>query len=84
MRTQIEIADEISRLKALKPTGIWAKQTRSKILIAIEELEHGVDDTADEWNELSSSEQDTVMEARQWKDSIRDDKPSEGWDSLVE
>jgi hypothetical protein len=84
MRTKNEIADEIKRLKALRPVGPYAGATRSKILHAIEELEFGVDDTAEEWLDLDDSEQDIVMSSRAWKEGNTNDKPSDGWGLLVE
>jgi hypothetical protein len=83
MRTQKEIECEISALKALKPIR-HIESTKSKIALAIEELESGVDDTADEWSELSDSEQDIVNLARAWKAGDSSDRPSEGWDGFVE
>lgn len=84
MRTKPEIADEINALKALKPVGPHARNTQSKIDLAIDELNFGVDDTAAEWNEMSESERDIVMTTRNWKTGGSADKPSKGWGSLVE
>ena len=54
------------------------------IAIAIEELEHGFDDTAEEWHELTDSERDIVMTTRAWKRAESNDRPSEGWGEMVE
>ena len=83
MRTKQEIESEIKALKALKPVGSFKDAIAVKIELAIDELEHGYDDTAAEWNDLNDSEQDIVMTARQWKEGDSDDKPSEGWGALV-
>jgi hypothetical protein len=83
MRTQNEIQNEISALKALRPIGRHAGQTRRKIALAIEELENGVDYTFAVWNELSDTERDIVMETREWKRGGLE-RPSEGWNQMVE
>lgn len=83
-RTEKEIASEITALKPLKPVpGPFQQKTQRSIELAIEELEFGVDDTADEWNDLSDEQQDIVNTARNWKDGFSTDKPSEGWGLLV-
>ena len=83
MRTKQEIETEIAALKALTPVGKFKENTERKIELAIEELEYGYDDTAEEWNELNDSEQDIVNTTRLWKEGDSDDKPSEGWGALV-
>ena len=83
MRTKDEINQEIKALKKLVPVGQWKEKTTRSIAAAVEELEHGYDDTAEEWNELSDSERDGILNARQWKEGDSDEKPSEGWGSLV-
>ncbi len=83
MRTKQEIETEVAALKALKPVGNFKEATAVKIELAIEELEHGYDDTAEEWNDLNDSEQDIVNTTRLWKEGDSDDKPSEGWGALV-
>jgi hypothetical protein len=84
MRNQSEIDEEIFALKALKPVGMFRRQTQKKIDLTIEELEDGVDDTAGEWSELSDDEQATVHDARCWKNSGGEGRPSDGWGTLVE
>lgn len=84
MRTQKEIAKEIKALKSLKPIrGQWQTKTQRSIDFAIEELEHGYDDTSEEFAELSDSHQDVIMAARRWKEGASDERPSEGWGALV-
>lgn len=84
MRTKQEIESEITSLKALKPAaGRLKESTKRQIELAVEELEHGFDDTAEEWDELTHSEQDIIKVARRWKEGGRE-KPSEGWGKLVE
>lgn len=84
MRTATEIATEIAALKALKPMGAWAIKTMQSIQVAIEELEFGVDDTAEEWHALTDTQRDMVLTTRAWKQGHSNDRPSEGWGDLVE
>ena len=86
MRTQQEIETEIAALKALKPVGPFKDRTAGSITAALEELINGVDDTADEFEEMPENEQDMVWAARKWKwnEGKSDEKPSEGWGRLVE
>lgn len=83
MRTKPEIDTEIKALKALKPVGTFKEHTARKIELAIEELEHGYDDTSGEWSELDDSEQDVINVARRWKEGDSSDKVSTGWGALV-
>lgn len=76
MRTQNEIQKEITTLKALKPVGAFKEKTASSIKLILEELEHGFDDTADEWNELTDGQRDTIMVTRAWKEGDSNDAPS--------
>jgi hypothetical protein len=82
MRTRIEVEKEIAALKALKPVGWHKQQTAEIIAVAVEELKYGVDQTAEEWNELTDSQRDAVREAIAWRDGEKD-VPSEGWGGLV-
>lgn len=84
MRTKQEIETEIAALKALKPAGPLKDYTAGAITAEIEELVNGVDDTADEFEEMPENEQEAVWAARDWKDGDSDKKPSEGWGQLVE
>ncbi len=84
MRTQIEITSEIESLKALKPTGRFAEKTAASIALQIEELEYGVDQTADEWEELDEERQSVVNDTIGWKEGRNDCPPSEEWRGLVE
>lgn len=84
MRTHQEVIEEIKALKALKPApGVHQRSVAERIKLAIEELEFGVDDTAEEWNEMTDNERDTVTEARRWKQADTDERPSTGWGALV-
>lgn len=83
MRTKEEIAEEIAALKSLKPVGYFKDKTKRKIALAIEELQHGVDQTADEFDELGEEFQDIVQQTLQWKEGDTDEKVSEGWGGLV-
>ena len=77
MKSKQEIQAEIIALRAIKPVGRFAAQTKERIALAIEELEFGVDQTAGEWNELSMGEQDIVHFAKLWKNGESHIKPSE-------
>ena len=83
MRTEKEIKTEILALKALKPVGKFANKTANSVNLAIEELEFGVDDTADEFNDLDDSDKDCVRFTRIWKNGDSEDRPSRGWGELV-
>jgi len=84
MRSERQIKAEIAALKALRPTPTWAAKTKASITLAIEELEYGVDHTADEWNDLTAEQQELVMVARNWKYDNKKERPSKGWGILVE
>jgi len=81
MRTKKEIESEIAALKALKPTG-FKRKTQATIDTAIEELSEGIDQTAEEWNDLSDEQRDIVNTAIAWRNG-EETKPSEGWEGLV-
>ena len=83
MRTKTEIDQEIFNLRQLKPVGMHQDRTAAKIKMMIEELEFGVDDTADEWEEMTDGERDSVLQTRMWKEGDTETKPSEGWGNLV-
>lgn len=83
MRTKQQITSEIEALRKLKPVGTFANSTRSAIDLCIEELNFRVDDTADEWLDLSHTEQEAVLVTRRWKNGESDERPSEGWGELV-
>ncbi len=83
MRTEKEIEQEVKALKALKPVGTFKDKTARSIELAIEELEHGYDDTAEEWNELTDEQRDIVNCTRRWKEGDSDENTSEGWGALV-
>ena len=83
MRTKTEIDQEIFNLRQLKPVGMHQDRTANKIECIIEELEGGLDETADEWDGMTDGEQDCVRQARMWKEGDTQTKPSEGWGNLV-
>ena len=83
MRTKEEVQAEISALRALEPVGKWSNCTAHQIREIIEELEFGWDDTAQEFDDLSSSTQDLIWQARAWQHGDTDRRPSEGWGLLV-
>lgn len=82
MKTPDEIKAEIEALRTLTPQGPFRYRTEQKLAIAIEELTHGVDQTAEEWNELTDEQQDMVNQARSWRDG-NGDAPSSGWGDLL-
>lgn len=83
MRTPSEIANEIAALRALKPAGPFSLRTQRSISAAIDELAFGLDQTADEWFELTQSERAAASEALAWKRGDTEDKPSTGWGPLA-
>jgi DNA-directed RNA polymerase specialized sigma54-like protein len=83
MRTQQEIKTEIEALKALKPTGRFANKTAESIALQIEELEYGVDQTADEWEELTYEQQSVVNDTIKWKEGHTKNPPSKEWHGLI-
>lgn len=82
-RTKEEIAAEVAALKALKPFGLFARKTAAAIQVQIEAVEEGIDDTADEFNDLTDEQQDAARECENWRNGDTDEKPSESWGGLV-
>jgi hypothetical protein len=83
MKTDEAIQREIKALKKLVPVGPFKHDTAESLRWAIEELEHGVDMTCDEWDELGDSQKEIVCLVKDWKDDLTKDRPSEGWGRLV-
>lgn len=84
MRTKQEIQTEIEALKKLKPVGKFKNKTAATIARAIDELEgRSFDTTAAEFDELPCDQRDMIQQALDWKDGWNNDKPSEGWGTLV-
>ena len=84
-KTHKEIKSEIEALKSLKPVGRFAEKTQESINLQIEELEYGIDQTADEWNDLTEEQQYIVNNVLDWKDGYDNGyPPSKGWRGLVE
>lgn len=81
-KTTQQVAAEIAALKALKPVGQFTKKTKETIEIQIEALEHGMDETAPEWEELSEEQQMAAMDATTWKEGGNDEAPSKGFGNL--
>jgi hypothetical protein len=81
-RTPDEIKAEIEALRRLVPHGPFRYRTEQKLTVAIEELTHGVDQTAPEWEELSDEQRDMVQNAISWREQ-GGDAPSSGWGDLV-
>jgi len=82
-KTKQEVAEEILRLKALKPRGLFKNDTAKKIELAVEALKDGLDESAEEFGDLSESEQDVAREALRWRAGESKARPSEGWGELV-
>jgi hypothetical protein len=85
MRTRADINDEILTLKLLRTPakGYTGHYTWLGILAQIEELELGVDDTAEEWNEMLDAEREAVLQARRWKNGDTNTRPSRRWKGLA-
>ncbi len=84
MRTKTEVDEEIVNLTTLRIVdGPHKRRVLLSILEAIEELKFGVDTTCEEFSNLSSMEQDAVMQARAWKEGTTAIRPSEGFGKLV-
>lgn len=84
MKSSREILAEVRLLREMIPVGPNAAGTRHKIELTIEELVDGVDTSSDEWAEMNCSEHDVVYAARNWKNGWAEQRPSEGWEGLVE
>lgn len=84
MRTHTEINEEIAKLKALKPAGIWASKTAASIRLMITELENPFDQDGDEFWGSTEEERMTITDVDDWVQGDTDDKPSEQWAGLVE
>lgn len=83
-KTQEEINQEIAALQKLKPIGKFAYKTAGTISVQIDTLKSGLDDTCEEWEELSDEQQDAARDADNWKNGDTKEKPSEGWGGLCE
>jgi hypothetical protein len=82
--TKEQVDAEIRALEACK--SYVPKLTRfnennhEQLNLQVEELRDGIDDTADEWNDLSERDQEAIMQARDWKNGDEKESPSSGWD----
>lgn len=81
--TKDQIKEEIAALKALQPIGRFAEKTKGTIDLVVDELEHGIDQTSEEWTELSDEHRDAVLQAEAWKRGLNGTLPSTGWEGLV-
>lgn len=79
MRTKQEVRNEISALKALKPSGEFRLITGFQIRLAIRELETGL--AEDELNFLTAADLEVAERTRQWMHGKTRERPSEGWGS---
>lgn len=85
MKTKQQVADEIVKLKALKPVpGPHEAKVARMLELSIEELEHGFDQTAGEWDELTDEERDTIQHAADWRDGYAAGEPSKEFVPLVQ
>ena len=84
-RTQKEIKAEIKALEGCKryvpKMNFFGDSNHNNLDLQIEELRHGIDDTADEWNDFSDSEQSAILHARDWREGDEKESPSSGWDN---
>jgi hypothetical protein len=83
-KSKQEIETEIKKLKALKPVGSYRSKIAGEINSAVEELELGVDQTAEEWNEMTWEERDTVQQTIDWKNGDNPQALSEGFKGCCE
>lgn len=83
-RTKKQIQAEIKALEVCKTyiprTTAFGDNNHRNLDLQIEELQYGIDDTAEEWNDYSDSEQEAIMDARRWKEGDEDESPSSGWE----
>lgn len=80
--TKDQIAAEIAALKKLKPVGPFARKTAETISVALDTLAGEVDETAEEFNDLTEDQRDVYYTARNWLNGEDSHKPSEDWDGL--
>lgn len=85
-KSKEEIKAEIAALEALKPVGRFAGKTRETINVQIDVLKNRgvVDDTCDEWNDLTEEQQSAAYEAQNWAKGSTNEVPSEGFGGLCE
>ena len=85
-RTPKQIAAEIQALKDCKSyvpkMSAFGDDNHRNIDLQIKALKEGVDETSEEWRELSHSQQSAICEAINWKEGEEDESPSSGWDYL--
>jgi hypothetical protein len=85
MRTPEEIQYEVAVLRALVPTGPFAFSTKHKIELAIDELtDREFDQCSIEFEVLPDSDKEIIEAATLWIEGMIEDRPSEGWEGLVE
>jgi hypothetical protein len=86
-RTPEQIVSEITALDACRGFipryNVFGENNFHTLDLQIEELRHGIDDTADEWNDFSEGEQDSILEARRWKEGDCEESPSSGWGTFT-
>ena len=70
---------EIDRLKKLLAAEPPYSPRAEAISWQIEELETGVDTTAEEWSEAAATTREAVLEAQVWKLGFTSKRPSAGW-----
>ncbi len=79
-RTPEEIAAEIAALEALQPPpGRFQSKQRDNIELMVSTLKGQIDETADEFNEMSDEDIDTYYGTRGWVNGQNNDRPSESW-----
>lgn len=83
-QTKDQIAAEIVALKKLKPIGLFARKTAATIEVQLDVLHNSgvVDDSCDEWNDLTDEQQSAAYDVQNWVNGDSDAKPSEDWGGL--
>ncbi len=78
--TPEEIAAEIAALEALEPKGPHASALRDSIEIHVGVLKGEIDNTAEEFNEMTQQQQDAASEAFMWRDGDSIHRPSASYE----
>lgn len=78
--TPEEITAEIAALEALTPEGPHCLALLESIEIHVGVLKGEIDNTAEEFNEMTQEQQDAASEAFMWKDGDSPHRPSAAYE----